>query len=113
MSYDVHNSVCFSAEKAGSTNLKEHGIDNVETWIGQSTPEQYSGDLSLFVLDAGIRLIEEARADFLYLTLSDFVQHKYAPGSKEANDFMKKLDERIGKIYGLGAIIAITGDHGM
>jgi phosphonoacetate hydrolase len=67
----------------------------------------------LFVLDAGIKLLEEERADFLYLTLSDFIQHKYAPGSQEANTFMTDLDTRIGRMEQLGTIITVTGDHGM
>lgn len=113
LSHDLDGSICFSAEKAGSTSLEENGIENVESWIGRPAPQQYSGDLSLFVLDAGIKLLEEARADFLYLTLSDFIQHKYAPGSKEANEFMENLDERVGEMYDLGAVIAVTGDHGM
>lgn len=113
LAHNLGDSICFSAEKADQANLKENGIENVERWIGRPAPEQYSGDLSLFVLDAGIKLLEEERADFLYLALSDFIQHKYAPGSQEANAFMTDLDTRIGRMEQLGAIVAVTGDHGM
>ncbi|OQE32275.1 hypothetical protein PENSTE_c001G00275 [Penicillium steckii] len=106
-------SICFSAQCANESSISEHGIDDVEQWLGQETPPQYSGDLSLFVLDAGLKLLQEDRADLFYLTLSDYIQHKHAPGSKESNQFMQDIDFRIGQFTNLGAIVAVTGDHGM
>ncbi|KAK3672051.1 hypothetical protein LTR78_008021 [Recurvomyces mirabilis] len=107
------SAICFSAERAGSTTMQTNGIEDVERWLGQKQPSQYSGTLSLFVLDAGIKLLEEKKADLYYLTLSDFVQHKYAPGAEESNDFLIALDQRVGRLIELGAQVAITGDHGM
>ena len=49
----------------------------------------------------------------LYLTLSDYIQHKYAPGMKESNEFLAALDKRLGLMVNLGARVALTGDHGM
>jgi len=108
-----NGAICFSSEKAKSCIVAENGVSDVEKWIGRPAPSQYSGDLSLFVLDAGIKILEEDRADLLYLTLSDYIQHHHAPGSKESDAFMKALDERIGKLTSLGALVAVTGDHGM
>jgi hypothetical protein len=34
-------------------------------------------------LEAGIRILEREKPDLMYLSLSDYIQHKYAPGSKE------------------------------
>lgn len=106
-------SICFSSQYANEATLAEHGIDKVEEWLGQPLPAQYSGDLSLFVLDAGLKLLSEGRKGFYYLTLSDFIQHHYPPRSNEANTFFRALDDRLGKFIELGAIISITGDHGM
>ncbi|KAJ6114838.1 Alkaline phosphatase-like alpha/beta/alpha [Penicillium sp. IBT 16267x] len=105
--------VCFSAQQAADCTMDENGIENVEKWIGRPAPSQYSGDLSLFVLDARIKLLEEGRSDFLYLTLSDYVQHKHAPGEKEADDFMKSIDDRLAKLGTLAPVVGVTGDHGM
>ncbi|KAG4428915.1 hypothetical protein IFR05_015602 [Cadophora sp. M221] len=113
LAHEIDGSICFSAERAGEATLKENGIEDVETWIGRSAPPQYSGDLSLYVLDSSVKLLEEGKSDFLYLTLSDFIQHKHAPGSDDANDFMRNLDLRVGQLVGLGAVVAVTGDHGM
>jgi phosphonoacetate hydrolase len=113
LAHGLKEAICFSAERAGECTLEDNGIENVEKWIGRAAPSQYSGDLSLFVLDAGIKLLEEGRSDFLYLTLSDYIQHKYPPGSKEANEFMSAIDTRLQKLASLALHIGITGDHGM
>ncbi|KIW13202.1 phosphonoacetate hydrolase [Exophiala spinifera] len=105
--------VCFSAQYADKCTQEANGVEDVEQWLGRPTPTQYSGDLSLFVLEAGIKLLEEDKADLFYLTLSDYVQHKYAPGTKEANEFMAGIDRCIGRLIELGAVVAVTGDHGM
>lgn len=105
--------ICFSAQCADECTEAEHGISNVEEWLGRPKPTQYSGDLSIFVLDAGVKLLQENRADVFYLTLSDFIQHKYAPGSAEANAFLHEIDARLGQLVELGAVVAVTGDHGM
>jgi len=105
--------ICFSAQYADSCTLAEHGITDVEAWLGLPTPAQYSADLSLFVLDAGVKLLQEKRADVFYLTLSDFVQHKHAPGSPAADQFMSAIDARLRELEKLGALVAVTGDHGM
>ncbi|KAL7787068.1 alkaline-phosphatase-like protein [Trichoderma ceciliae] len=113
LSHSQSGAICFSAQCADKTTLEENGIANVEEWLGQPSPPQYSGELSLYVLDAGIKLLQERRADLLYLTLSDFVQHHYAPQSADSNDFMQKLDDRIGQLVQTGAVVSVTGDHGM
>lgn len=109
LKHGLQDAICFSAEKAGSCTLEENGIEDVEKWLGQAQPSQYSGELSLYVMDAGIRLLEEDMADLFYLTLSDYIQHKHAPGSKESNWFLSELDRRIGRLVELGAKVAVTG----
>lgn len=105
--------VCFSSEKAGSTTLAEHGIDNAAAFVGQPQPGMYSMELSLFVLDAGIKLLESGHRDLLFLSLTDYVQHKYAPHEAEARRFYQELDRRFGRLAELGATVALTADHGM
>src|SRR4051795_7453589 len=105
--------VCFSSEQADRCTIAEHGIDDVEALVGRPKPDMYSADLSLFVLDAGIRLVEQGRAELLYLSLSDYVQHGHAPDEQEALDFHAALDERLARLDALGCIVALTADHGM
>ncbi|MGU3496738.1 phosphonoacetate hydrolase [Xanthobacteraceae bacterium A53D] len=105
--------ICFSAEKADVATLAENGIANACELVGRGVPDQYSADLSLFVLDAGIRLMETVRPDISYLSLSDYVQHKHAPETPEALAFMAEVDARLGRLVELGAVVGIVADHGM
>ncbi len=105
--------ICFSSEQADRCTSGEHGIEDVEALVGRATPDMYSADLSLFVLDAGIRLVEERRARLLYLSLSDYVQHGHAPGEPKALAFHRALDDRLALFAELGCVVAVTADHGM
>jgi phosphonoacetate hydrolase len=49
----------------------------------------------------------------LYLSTSDYVQHKHAPGEPEADAYHHAVDSVVGKLVDLGATVAITADHGM
>ncbi len=105
--------IAFSSEKAGQASKASHGIEHVEKFVGQPTPPIYSAEASLYVLRAGAALIERGLADLLYLSTTDFVQHKFAPGAPEAVDFYAGIDEQLGRLLKLGAVIGLTADHGM
>ncbi len=105
--------VSFSAERASEATEEENGIGSVPGWLGMAEPDVYSPELSLFVMEAGIRLLEEERVDVLYLSLTDYVQHRYPPEAPEALEFLARLDDAFGRLDALGALVAITADHGM
>ena len=105
--------IAFSAEKAKEAKLASHGIDDAERYVGEGTPEIYSADASLFVLKAGCKLIERGDADFVYLSLTDFIQHKYRPTDETALTFYQDIDEQLGKLVAAGAVVGATADHGM
>jgi phosphonoacetate hydrolase len=105
--------IAFSSEYAHKANLADNAIADVEALVGRSQPDQYSADLSLFVLDAGVKLLSAFRPSLMYLSTSDYVQHKHAPGEPEADAYHQAVDTVIGKLIGLGATVAITADHGM
>ncbi|HVO04115.1 MAG TPA: phosphonoacetate hydrolase [Candidatus Cybelea sp.] len=105
--------VCFSAEKADQANEKEHGIGDVLDFVGKPLPSVYSADLSEFVFAAGVKLMETKRPDIMYLSTTDYIQHKYAPGDAVANDFYRMMDGYLGELDAMGATIVLTADHGM
>jgi phosphonoacetate hydrolase len=107
------NGIAISAQHAAAAQEQTHGIGGVPDFVGRAEPDQYSADLSLFVLDAGVRLLETGRARLLYLSLSDYVQHRHAPKEPEAREFHRAVDARLGRLMDLGAIVAATADHGM
>ncbi|HUL56679.1 MAG TPA: phosphonoacetate hydrolase [Usitatibacter sp.] len=109
----ANGSMCFSSEKADKATKAENGIDDVLAFVGLPLPDMYSEELSLFVLDAGIKILERDRPDLMFLSLTDYVQHKYAPTEAEARSFYIDLDARFGRLEALGAVVALTADHGM
>lgn len=106
-------SISFSSERANQCTLAENGIEDVLRLVERPLPDIYSADLSFFVLEAGIRLLERIRPTLMFLSLSDWIQHKYAPGDKEADRFYAALDEYFRRLDDLGAVVALTADHGM
>ncbi len=96
--------ICFSSEYANS---------EVEALVGRGRPDMYSADLSLFVLDAGVALLERGMARLLYLSLSDYVQHAHAPGAPEADAFSRAIDDHVRRFVELGAVVGLVADHGM
>ena len=110
--------ICFSAENADAATLAENGIDKVLALVGQPLPSVYSAALSEFVFAAGVKLMQRTldqggRPDVMYLSTTDYVQHKHAPGTEGADAFYKMMDHYLGHLDALGCTIALTADHGM
>ena len=105
--------ICFSSEKAAEANLTENGIEDVVELVGLPVPSVYSAALSEFVFAAGVKLFEKYRPDLMYLSTTDYIQHKYAPGSEGANAFYAMMDRYLARLDRLGAVVALTADHGM
>ncbi len=105
--------VCFSAEKANEAELETHGIEGVLEKVGLSLPSVYSADLSEFVFAAGVMLLGTIRPEVMYLSTTDYVQHKHAPGADAANAFYAMMDRYWSRLDELGATVALTADHGM
>ncbi|MCB1095069.1 MAG: phosphonoacetate hydrolase [Verrucomicrobiae bacterium] len=105
--------IVFSSEKVNEAKKATHGLDHAEDVIGKPRPEIYSGDASVYVLEAGAALATAGTADFLYLSTTDYMQHKFAPDALESLDFYAALDTQIGRLLDAGCIVAATADHGM
>jgi phosphonoacetate hydrolase len=105
--------ICFSAEKADKVTLEENGIGEVLDLVGLPVPDVYSAGLSEFVFAAGVRLAQTRKLDLMYLSTTDYIQHKWAPGTEGANDFYAMMDGYLAQLDALGWVIGLTADHGM
>jgi phosphonoacetate hydrolase len=105
--------ICFSSEKADEVTLAENGIEGIVERVGMPVPSVYSAQLSEFVFVAGVKLMERERPDLMYLSTTDYIQHKAAPGTPAANDFYAMMDRHLARLDELGATIVVTADHGM
>ena len=108
--------VCFSAERADQVTAADNGITDALQLADKPLPSVYSADLSEFVFAAGVQLMRQPaqqRPDTMYLSTTDYIQHKHAPGTTGANAFYKMMDSYLGTLDEMGCVIALTADHGM
>jgi len=113
LKFDEDRAKCFSAEKSDITTQAEHGQEVASDWLGMEKPDVYSAELSEFVFAAGVKLLREWKPDVMYLTTTDYVQHKYGPDQAEAKSFYQMFDKYLAELDAMGAAIVVTADHGM
>ena len=113
LKFDEGRAICFSSEKADQATKGDNGIQNASEWLGRPVPEVYSADLSEFVLAAGVKILKEWSPNVMYLSTTDYIQHKFAPNQQGAKDFYTMADAYIGELDALGAALVVTADHGM
>jgi phosphonoacetate hydrolase len=113
LDFSSSRAIAFSSERADKATLADNGIADVVKRVGKPVPEVYSADLSEFVMAAGVSLLKNERPDLMYLSTTDYVQHKAAPGSDFANAFYAMMDRYVGELDAVGCVLALTADHGM
>ncbi len=107
------SAISFSAETADRAKYESHGIENVLDLIGRPVPEVYSAGLSEFIFAAGVEIMKRDCPDIMYLSTTDYIQHKHAPGTPVANAFYAMMDNYLAQLDALGCVIVATADHGM
>ena len=113
LKFDEDRAICFSSEKADVATKVDNGIHNASEWLGRPVPEVYSADLSEFVFAAGVKILKEWSPDVMYLSTTDYIQHKFAPHQQGAKNFYAMADKYIGELDALDAALVVTADHGM
>ena len=105
--------ISFSAETSDKATTADHGIEGVLDLVGLPVPDVYSADLSEFIFAAGVKIMARDRPDIMYLSTTDYIQHKHAPGTPVANAFYQMMDGYLAQLDEMGCIVVMTADHGM
>ncbi|MEE9589967.1 MAG: phosphonoacetate hydrolase [Hyphomicrobiaceae bacterium] len=105
--------ISFSAETSDKATMADHGIEGVLDLVGLPVPEVYSAGLSEFIFAAGVKIMARNRPDIMYLSTTDYIQHKHAPGTPVANAFYQMMDGYLAQLDEMGCIVVMTADHGM
>lgn len=113
LDFSSGRAIAFSSEKADKATLADNGIDDVPARVGMPVPDVYSSELSEFVMAAGVSILKRERPDVMYLSTTDYVQHKATPGSGMANAFYAMMDRYVGELDAAGCVLVLTADHGM
>lgn len=101
----------YSAELAHEQALPD-GTPLVDV-VGAPNPGIYDWELSPYTVDLALALADRLGARLVYASLTDFVQHKAAPGEELADRFYRAMDERIGAAIDAGFVVGLAADHGM
>jgi phosphonoacetate hydrolase len=64
-------------------------------------------------MELGLAIQRKAPRDLLYVSLTDYVQHKQPAGGEMADRFFCRFDALLGDYLDEGFVIGITADHGM
>ncbi|MCH2103052.1 MAG: phosphonoacetate hydrolase [Planctomycetes bacterium] len=113
LAHELERPIAFSAERCRDATEEVNGITDVESLVGMEAPSVYSAEASVFVIAAGAALVEADKADLLYLSTTDYIQHKHAPDEPEAIEFHRAMDREIGRLLDAGCVVGLTADHGM
>jgi phosphonoacetate hydrolase len=109
-----------SAERANEVGLPAYGLDDVRRIVGRPQPGIYDWDISHYAMEIG-RAVDgklrgahdDDRLWLLYVSLTDYVQHKEPPGGEMADRFFRRFDELLGRYLDDNFVVGITADHGM
>jgi len=102
-----------SAERAHDVGLPAFDIVDVQPLVGRAHPGIYDWDLSHYAMEIGLAVHRRVGLDLLYVSLTDYVQHKEPPGGEMADCFLRRFDELLADYVREGFLIGITADHGM
>ncbi|MCC6626272.1 MAG: phosphonoacetate hydrolase [Chloroflexi bacterium] len=101
-----------SAERP--SGVPAHGIADVTALVGRPAPGIYNWEISAYALEIGLAAHRQAGGlDLLYVSLTDYVQHKETPGGPLVERLYRRIDALVGDYLDAGFVVGITADHGM
>jgi phosphonoacetate hydrolase len=105
--------IALSAEKAHEQAIPEAGVASIVGAVGRKNPSIYDWDISHYAMEIGLALHERLGASLLYVSLTDYVQHKEPPRGAMSDRFYARFDALYGEYLDAGFVCGITADHGM
>lgn len=103
-----------SVEHADTQSIAPYGSGTAADLVGRPAPHIYDWDASIYALDIGLAAHRRnGPLGLLYVSFTDYVQHRNPPGSPLANRFYAAFDDRLAQYLEAGYLVGITADHGM
>jgi phosphonoacetate hydrolase len=105
--------IAVSAERAADVALPEIGVPSIPALVGRPPPGIYDWDISHYAMEMALALAPRVRAEIVYVSLTDYVQHKEPPRGPMSDRFLARFDALLGAYLDEGFVCGITADHGM
>jgi phosphonoacetate hydrolase len=102
--------LALSAERAHEARLD--GVPVVDL-VGRKNPGIYEWDISHYAMEMALAIHDRIGAKVVYVSLTDYVQHKEPPRGPMSDRFHARFDELLGDFLDRGFVCGITADHGM
>jgi phosphonoacetate hydrolase len=99
-----------SAERAAEQTV---GGVSVPALVGRAPPGIYDWDISHYAMEMALEVAPRIGAEIVYVSLTDYVQHKEAPRGELSDRFLARFDALLGSFLDQGFVCAVTADHGM
>ncbi len=76
-------------------------------------PDIYSGEASPWLLDAATHVLDTRDLDWLYVSTTDVIPHKFGPTEDRALEWVADLDAGLAELHDRADDLVATADHGM
>ena len=100
--------IVFSSEKVDEAEEETHGVSMMRNRSSANRGRRSTRAMRRSTSSRPARRWSSSgrASDFLYLSLTDFMQHKYVPDAPESLDFHEKMDAQIGRLLAAGCVVA-------
>lgn len=105
--------VSLSAERAADLAVPALSGSSIPALVGRPPPGIYDWDISHYAMEMALAIAPRLDARLVYVSLTDYVQHKDPPRGELANRFYTRFDALLGAYLDAGFVCALTADHGM
>lgn len=76
-------------------------------------PDIYSGQASPWLFEAATHVLETRDLDWLYVSTTDVIPHKFGPTEARATEWVAEIDDGLAAMHRRAHDIVATADHGM
>ena len=102
-----------SAERAAETALPDIGVPSIPALVGREPPGIYDWSISHYAMEMALAIAPRIGAKLVYVSLTDYVQHKEPPRGPMSDRFYAHFDAILGAYLDAGFVCGLTADHGM
>jgi len=93
----------YSVEKPSQKTVNELG----------NAPDIYTADSSIWLLEAANHEIDNNHWDYVFISTTDYIPHKFSPKEYEAREYISRIDSILESINDKQPLMGVVADHGM
>jgi phosphonoacetate hydrolase len=100
------------ARNISLTYSVEKPTNRIVTELGKP-PDIYTAESSIWLIEAVNHELNKREWDYIYISTTDYIPHKFSPKETEAKEYLSKIDSTLESINEKQPLMGIVADHGM